>query len=65
MYYNENLPVLEDPRELSRQNDLRREIENGNQFATGELNFRIVQAQRGMNFDQIEQAIDNFFAAPF
>ncbi len=65
MNQNFELPEIIDPREIARHDELKREIENGNQFASGELNFRIVQLQMGKSFEQIEQAIDNFFAAPF
>ena len=65
MTYGSTSSQLVDPRELSRREELEQEIANGNQFAAGELNFRLVQQQRGMNYDQIEKAIENFFSAPF
>ncbi len=56
---------MSDSREQSRLEELQVEIERGNPFAAGELNFRKTLALNGMNYEQIERAIGNFFAAPF
>ncbi len=61
----ETYPTGIDPRELDRQRELSEEIARGNQFAAGELQFRKVQVERGLNYDQIESAIESFFACPF
>ena len=61
----ETYPACVDPRELQRQQELTEDIARGNQFAAGELQFRKVQVERGLNYDQIESAIESFFACSF
>ena len=65
MNHVETIPVNIDPREQQRHQELLDEIANGNQYAAGELQFRRVQIQRGLDYDQIEKAIESFFACPF
>ncbi len=57
--------ALDDPREQAIHQKLLEQIETGNKWAPGQLQFRRVQIERGLNHDQIENAVRSIFAQAF
>ncbi len=56
------LPAEDDPREIQRRDILLKRISEGDPWAPGELQFRRVMSQRGLQYEQIQQSILNAFA---
>ncbi len=57
--------TLDDPRERAIHQKLLKQIESGNKWAPGHLQFRRVQIERGLNHEQIENAVRSIFAEIF